>query len=206
MVRAADHDGLGQNRGWVPAEALVTPEVQLPWRGYRCRRLYSLRGARAQAPDLTLHASDNRVELERAKMSKMALAGKKWLSSRLVIPVCSQWLRLFLKPWKAAHGMALFEIEVLPVSRQCLPPQPVSEHRWDMILCDQSQRQPQTLMVIEKRSGSRQKLVLPWAYNPRSKARPEGFARVLLFCARPLGQMCLSFCPCSQHQKKNITM
>lgn len=129
--------------GWVKiaglgpgAEALVTPEVQSALAEATDVVGYIPYVARVpKRPCLTLHASDNRVELERAQDAlNMALAGKKVVVVSSGDPGVFAMAAAVLKPWKAAPwNGALLRSKCFPVSRQCLPPQPVSEHRWDMI-------------------------------------------------------------------------
>ena len=181
MVRAADHDGLGQIAGLGPGLRR--------WSRQRCNLLlastdvvgYIPYVARVpKRPCLTLHASDNRVELERAQDAlKMALAGKK------VVVVSSG------DPGVFAMAAAVFEaVESGPMEWRSLeigtsryhvltPPQPVSRHRWDMISVRSISATTSTLDGDRKTSQARGRSWFCMGFIIPDPKRVEGFARVL---------------------------
>jgi precorrin-3B C17-methyltransferase / cobalt-factor III methyltransferase len=166
------------------SEALITPEVThalsqasdvigyIPY----VRRI-------APRPDLTLHATDNRVELERARHALELTA-----QGRQVVVVSSG------DPGVFAMASAVFEavesgpdvwrdldISVLPgitamLAAAARAGAPLGHDFCVINLSDNLK--PWELIEKRLRLGAEADFAMAF-YNPRSKARPEGFARTL---------------------------
>ena len=166
------------------AEALVTPEVRAALAAATDVIGYIPYVARvADRPGLVKHASDNRVELDRARHA-LELAGQ----GRRVVVVSSG------DPGVFAMASALFEaveagppawrdlrIEVLPgitamLAAAARAGAPLGHDFCAINLSDNLK----PWALIEKRLRLAVEADFAMAlYNPRSKARPEGFARAL---------------------------
>ena len=166
------------------AEALVTPEVRAALAEATDVIGYIPYVARvADRPGLVKHASDNRVELDRARHA-LELAGQ----GRRVVVVSSG------DPGVFAMASALFEaveagppawrdlrIEVLPgitamLAAAARAGAPLGHDFCAINLSDNLK----PWALIEKRLRLAVEADFAMAlYNPRSKARPEGFARAL---------------------------
>jgi len=177
--------------GWVAiaglgpgAEALVTPEVTATLAEATDVVGYIPYVARvAERPGLTLHASDNRVELDRARHALEMAAG-----GRRVVVVSSG------DPGVFAMAAAVFEaleagapewrdldIRVLPgitamLAAAARAGAPLGHDFCAINLSDNLK--PWALIEKRLRLAAEADFAMAF-YNPRSKARPEGFARVL---------------------------
>ncbi|MBL3552942.1 precorrin-3B C(17)-methyltransferase [Rhodovulum sulfidophilum] len=177
--------------GWVAiaglgpgAEALVTPEVTAALAEATDVVGYIPYVARvAERPGLTLHASDNRVELDRARHALEMAAG-----GRRVVVVSSG------DPGVFAMAAAVFEaleagapewrdldIRVLPgitamLAAAARAGAPLGHDFCAINLSDNLK--PWALIEKRLRLAAEADFAMAF-YNPRSKARPEGFARVL---------------------------
>ncbi|NDK34319.1 precorrin-3B C(17)-methyltransferase [Rhodovulum sulfidophilum] len=177
--------------GWVAiaglgpgAEALVTPEVTATLAEATDIVGYIPYVARvAERPGLTLHASDNRVELDRARHALEMAAG-----GRRVVVVSSG------DPGVFAMAAAVFEaleagapewrdldIRVLPgitamLAAAARAGAPLGHDFCAINLSDNLK--PWALIEKRLRLAAEADFAMAF-YNPRSKARPEGFARVL---------------------------
>lgn len=181
----------GQTAGWVAvaglgpgADNLVTPEVQDALARATDVIGYIPYVARvAPRPGLTLHPSDNRVELERARHAlELARAGHR------VVVVSSG------DPGVFAMASALFEalgdgpapetapeIRILPGITAMLAASarlgaPLGHDFCAINLSDNLK--PWALIEKRLRLAAQADFAMAF-YNPRSKSRPEGFARVL---------------------------
>lgn len=179
MSGRVDIAGLGPG-----AEALITPEVSAALAEATDIVGYIPYVARvAERPGLTLHASDNRVEVDRARHALQMAAG-----GRRVVVVSSG------DPGVFAMAAAVFEaveagpaewraldIRVLPgitamLAAAARAGAPLGHDFCAINLSDNLKPWP----LIEKRLRLAAEADFAMAfYNPRSKARPEGFARVL---------------------------
>lgn len=166
------------------AEALVTPEVTAALAGASDVVGYIPYVARvAPRPGLTLHASDNRVELDRAAHAlEMAAAGRR------VVVVSSG------DPGVFAMASAVFEaveagpaswrdldIRVLPgitamLAAAARAGAPLGHDFCAINLSDNLK--PWALIEKRLRLAAEADFAMAF-YNPRSRARPEGFARAL---------------------------
>ncbi|APZ51803.1 precorrin-3B C(17)-methyltransferase [Salipiger abyssi] len=174
------------------AEALVTPEVQAALDDATDVVGYIPYVARvAERPGLVKHASDNRVELDRARHAlELAEAGRR------VVVVSSG------DPGVFAMASALFEaveagprhwrdldIRVLPgitamLAAAARAGAPLGHDFCAINLSDNLK----PWELIEKRLRLAVEADFAMAfYNPRSKARPEGFARVLSLLTEACG-------------------
>lgn len=177
----------GQLTGWVAvaglgpgADTLVTPEVQAALADATDVIGYIPYVARvAPRPGLTLHPSDNRVELDRARHAlDLARAGHR------VVVVSSG------DPGVFAMASALFEaldpdtapdIRILPGITAMLAAAarlgaPLGHDFCAINLSDNLK--PWALIERRLRLAAEADFAMAF-YNPRSKSRPEGFARVL---------------------------
>lgn len=164
--------------------ALVTPEVTQALAEATDVVGYIPYVARvAPRPGLTLHASDNRVELDRA-----ALALDRAAQGRRVVVVSSgdpgvfamaaavfEALEAGPAPWRA------LDIRVLPgitamLAASARAGAPLGHDFCAINLSDNLK--PWTLIEKRLRLAVEADFAMAF-YNPRSKARPEGFARVL---------------------------
>ncbi len=177
--------------GWVKiaglgpgAEALVTPEVQSALAEATDVVGYIPYVARVpKRPCLTLHASDNRVELERAQDAlNMALAGKKVVVVSSGDPgVFAMAAAVFEAVESGPMEWRSLEIEVLPGITAMLAASarlgaPLGHDFCAINLSDNLK--PWTVIEKRLRLAAEAGFAMGF-YNPRSKARPEGFARVL---------------------------
>ena len=162
------------------AEALITPEVQAALDTATDIVGYIPYVARiAPRPGLTLHPSDNRVELDRARAA-LALAA----AGRRVVVVSSG------DPGVFAMASALFEaldpddrteIRILPGITAMLAAAaalgaPLGHDFCAINLSDNLK--PWALIERRLRLAAQADFAMAF-YNPRSKSRPEGFARAL---------------------------
>lgn len=182
---------VGQNSGWIAIaglgpgdEALVTPEVTAALAGASDVIGYIPYVARvAPREGLTLHPSDNRVELDRATHA-LELAAR----GRRVVVVSSG------DPGVFAMAAALFEaleagptcwrdldIRVLPgitamLAASARAGAPLGHDFCAINLSDNLK--PWSLIEKRVRLAAEADFAMAF-YNPRSQARPEGFERVL---------------------------
>src|SRR5690625_1380608 len=180
--------GLGPGAG-----ALVTPEVREALDGATDVVGYAPYVARiAQRPGLTLHPSDNRVELDRARHAlDMAAEGRHVVVVSSGDPGVFAMAAAVFEVVEAEPGLWRdLDIRVLPgitamLAAAARAGAPLGHDFCTINLSDNLK--PWTL--IEKRLKLAVEADFAMAlYNPRSRARPEGFARVLdLFreCCEP---------------------
>ena len=174
------------------AAALVTPEVEAALEAASDVVGYGPYVARVAArPGLALHASDNRVELARARLA-LELAAR----GRQVVVVSSG------DPGVFAMAAAVFEaleagpedwraldIRVLPGITAMLAAAarlgaPLGHDFCAINLSDNLK--PWALIEHRLRMAARGDFAMAF-YNPRSRARPDGFARVLAVLAEECG-------------------
>lgn len=166
------------------SEAMITPEVSAALAeatdvvGYipYVRRI-------APRPGLTLHATDNRVELERARHAlEMAMAGRRVVVVSSGDPgVFAMAAAVFEAIEAGPDEWRALEIDVLPGITAMLAASarlgaPLGHDFCAINLSDNLKPWP----LIEKRLRLAVEADFAMGlYNPRSKARPEGFGRAL---------------------------
>ncbi|MCT4373619.1 precorrin-3B C(17)-methyltransferase [Yangia mangrovi] len=174
------------------AEALVTPDVSAALAEATDVVGYIPYVARlAPRPGLTLHASDNRVELDRARHAlEMASAG------RSVVVVSSGDPGVFAMAaavFEAVEGGPLawraLDIEVLPgitamLAAAARAGAPLGHDFCAINLSDNLK--PWSLIEKRLRLAAEADFAMAF-YNPRSKARPEGFVKALDVLQRACG-------------------
>lgn len=173
------------------AEGMVTPEVAAALEAATDIIGYIPYVARiAPRPGLTLHPTDNREEMHRARHAlELAAAGRRVLIVSSGDPgVFAMASALFeaLEAWNAPHPC----IRILPgitamLAAAAAAGAPLGHDFCTINLSDNLK----PFALIEKRLRLAAEADLAMAfYNPRSNARPEGFARVLsilLECCGP---------------------
>lgn len=165
------------------AEGMVTPEVHAALGTATDIVGYIPYVARiAPRPGLTLHPSDNRVELDRAKAAiKMALRGQRVVVVSSGDPgVFAMASAVFeaLEGWPEAQAIS---IQVLPGITAMLAAAaalgaPLGHDFCCINLSDNLK--PFALIETRLRHAARADLAMAF-YNPRSASRPETFARTL---------------------------
>lgn len=165
------------------AEAMVTPEVQDALDKATDIVGYIPYVARvAPRPGLTLHPSDNRVELDRAKAAiEMALRGQRVVVVSSGDPgVFAMASAVFeaLEGWPEAQSL---DIQVLPGITAMLAAAaalgaPLGHDFCCINLSDNLK--PFALIETRLRHAARADFAMAF-YNPRSASRPETFARTL---------------------------
>jgi precorrin-3B C17-methyltransferase len=165
------------------AEALVTPEVAQALAEATDVVGYFPYVARVpERPDLRRHASDNRVELDRARLA-LALAAE----GRRVVIVSSGDPGVFamasavFEALEAAPEYAALRIRVLPgitamLAAAARAGAPLGHDFCAINLSDNLK--PWALVERRLRAAAEADFAIA-LYNPRSKARPDGFARAL---------------------------
>lgn len=177
--------------GWVAvaglgpgAEELVTPEVTEALGEASDLVGYAPYVARvAERPGLTRHASDNRVELERAAHAlQMAAAGKQVVIASSGDPgVFAMASALFEALEAGPESWRAIDIRILPgitamLAASARAGAPLGHDFCAINLSDNLKPWP----LIERRLRLAAQADFAMAfYNPRSKARPDGFARAL---------------------------
>ena len=177
--------------GWVAvaglgpgAEALVTPEVTQALAEATDLVGYAPYVARvADRPDLVRHASDNRVELERAAHALgMAAVGRRVLVASSGDPgVFAMASALFEALEAGPAAWRTIDIRVLPGITAMLAAgaragAPLGHDFCAINLSDNLK--PWALIERRLRLAAQADFAMAF-YNPRSKARPDGFARAL---------------------------
>jgi precorrin-3B C17-methyltransferase len=165
------------------AEAMVTPEVTAALAGATDVVGYIPYVARVvPRPGLTLHASDNRVELDRARAAlEMAAAGRR------VVVVSSGDPGVFAMAsavFEALEGQAewqALDIRVLPgitamLAAAAAAGAPLGHDFCCINLSDNLK--PWEVIETRLRHAARADFAMAF-YNPRSASRPEGFAKAL---------------------------
>lgn len=177
--------------GWVAvaglgpgAEALVTPEVTQALAEATDLVGYAPYVARvADRPDLVRHASDNRVELERAAHAlEMAAEGRRVVVASSGDPgVFAMASALFEALEAGPAAWRTIDIRVLPgitamLAAAARAGAPLGHDFCAINLSDNLK----SWALIERRLRLAAQADFAMAfYNPRSKARPDGFARAL---------------------------
>jgi len=165
------------------AEALITPEVTTALAAATDVVGYIPYVARVAArPGLTLHPSDNRVEMDRARAAlEMAAAGRR------VVVVSSGDPGVFAMAsavFEALEGRAdwqALDIRVLPgitamLAAAAAAGAPLGHDFCCINLSDNLK--PWAVIETRLRHAARADFSMAF-YNPRSASRPEGFARAL---------------------------
>ncbi len=177
--------------GWVAvaglgpgAEALVTPEVTQALAEATDLVGYAPYVARvADRPDLVRHASDNRVELERAAHAlEMAAEGRRVVVASSGDPgVFAMASALFEALEAGPAAWRTIDIRVLPgitamLAAAARAGAPLGHDFCAINLSDNLK--PWALIERRLRLAAQADFAMAF-YNPRSKARPDGFARAL---------------------------
>ena len=178
MTGRLDIAGLGPG-----AEGMVTPEVQAVLDQATDVVGYIPYVARvAERPGLTLHPSDNRVELDRAKHAlEMALAGRRVVVVSSGDPgVFAMASAVFeaMEGWPEAQALP---VAVLPgITAMLAAAAALGAPLGHDFCCINLSDNLKPWSVIERRLRLAGEADLAMAfYNPRSASRPEGFARTL---------------------------
>lgn len=136
----------------------------------------------AERPGLVLHPSDNRVELERARAAlEMAEAGRRVVVVSSGDPGVFAMAAAVFEAVEAEPRFAALEIRVLPgitamLAAAARAGAPLG-HDFAVINLSDNLK-PFALIERRVRLCAEADLAMAF-YNPRSKARPDGFARVL---------------------------
>ena len=177
--------------GWVAvaglgpgAEALVTPEVTQALAEATDLVGYAPYVARvADRPNLLRHASDNRVELERAAHAlEMAAEGRRVVVASSGDPgVFAMASALFEALEAGPDAWRTIDIRVLPgitamLAAAARAGAPLGHDFCAINLSDNLK--PWALIERRLRLAAQADFAMAF-YNPRSKARPDGFARAL---------------------------
>lgn len=177
--------------GWIAvaglgpgAEALVTPEVTAALAEATDIIGYIPYVARvAERPDLTLHVSDNRVELDRAVHAlTLAMQGKNVAIVSSGDPgVFAMAAALFEALEAGPDDWRALDIRVLPgitamLAAAARAGAPLGHDFCAINLSDNLK--PWSLIERRLRLAAQADFAMAF-YNPRSKSRPEGFARTL---------------------------
>ncbi|MGP3697977.1 precorrin-3B C(17)-methyltransferase [Rhodobacter sp. NSM] len=165
------------------AEALVTPEVAAALAEATDIVGYIPYVARvAPRPGLTLHPSDNRVEVERATHAlEMAAEGRRVAVVSSGDPGVFAMASALFEALEVRPDLAATDIRVLPgitamLAAAAAAGAPLGHDFCAINLSDNLKPWP----LIEKRLRLATEADLAMAfYNPRSRSRPEGFAKVL---------------------------
>ncbi|MCE6962117.1 precorrin-3B C(17)-methyltransferase [Cereibacter sphaeroides] len=176
--------------GWVVvaglgpgSEALVTPEVTAALTEATDVVGYIPYVARvAPRPGLMLHPSDNRVEVERATHAlEMAAAGRRVVVVSSGDPGVFAMASALFEAMEARPDLASLDIRVLPgitamLAAAAAAGAPLGHDFCAINLSDNLK--PWALIEKRLRLAAEADLAMAF-YNPRSKSRPEGFAKVL---------------------------
>ncbi|EGJ09853.1 MULTISPECIES: precorrin-3B C(17)-methyltransferase [Rubrivivax] len=176
--------------GWVTvaglgpgSDALVTPEVSAALAEATDIVGYIPYVARVAArPGLRLHASDNRVELERARHAlELAAAGARVVIVSSGDPGVFAMASALFEALEAAPQHQQLDIRVLPgitamLAAAARAGAPLGHDFCAINLSDNLK--PWALIEARLRAAAQADFAMAF-YNPRSRSRPEGFARVL---------------------------
>jgi precorrin-3B C17-methyltransferase len=165
------------------AEALVTPEVAEALAAATDVVGYFPYVARvAERPGLTRHASDNRVELDRARLAlTLAAEGRRVVIVSSGDPGVFAMASAVFEALEAAPEHTDLPIRVLPgitamLAAAARAGAPLGHDFCAINLSDNLK--PWALVERRLRAAAEADFAIA-LYNPRSKARPEGFARAL---------------------------
>ena len=166
------------------SDALITPEVSQILSEATDIIGYFPYVARVQKrPGLTLHGSDNRVELDRSKLAlSLAAEGKKVAVASSGDPgVFAMAAAVFEAIEQGPDQWSQLDIEVLPgitamLAASARAGAPLGHDFCAINLSDNLK--PWHLIEKRLRLASEADFAMAF-YNPRSKARPDGFARAL---------------------------
>ncbi|BAL95216.1 precorrin-3B C(17)-methyltransferase [Rubrivivax gelatinosus] len=176
--------------GWVTvaglgpgSDALVTPEVSAALAEATDIVGYIPYVARVAArPGLRLHASDNRVEVERARHAlELAAAGARVVIVSSGDPGVFAMAAALFEALEAAPEHQQLDIRVLPgitamLAAAARAGAPLGHDFCAINLSDNLK--PWALIEARLRAAAQADFAMAF-YNPRSRSRPEGFARVL---------------------------
>ncbi|WP_101340656.1 precorrin-3B C(17)-methyltransferase [Cereibacter azotoformans] len=165
------------------AEGLVTPEVSAALAEATDVVGYIPYVARvAKRPGLTLHASDNRVEVERAAHALlMAAEGRRVVVVSSGDPGVFAMASALFEALEARPEWQALDIRILPgitamLAAAAAAGAPLGHDFCAINLSDNLK--PWALIEKRLRLAAEADLAMAF-YNPRSKSRPEGFARAL---------------------------
>lgn len=176
--------------GWVivaglgpGADALVTPEVSAALAEATDIVGYIPYVARVAArPGLRLHATDNRVEVERARHAlELAADGARVVIVSSGDPGVFAMAAALFEALEAAPQYQQLDIRVLPgitamLAAAARAGAPLGHDFCAINLSDNLK--PWALIEARLRAAAQADFAMAF-YNPRSRSRPEGFARVL---------------------------
>ena len=165
------------------AEGMVTPEVTAALAGATDVLGYIPYVARvAPRAGLTLHPSDNREELDRAQHAlDLAAAGGRVVIVSSGDPGVFAMASALFEALEARPDLAGLDIRILPgitamLAAAAAAGAPLGHDFCCINLSDNLK--PQALIERRLRLAAEADLAMAF-YNPRSKSRPEGFARAL---------------------------
>lgn len=165
------------------AEAMVTPEVLAALEAATDVVGYIPYVARvASRPGLTLHPSDNRVELDRARAAlEMAAAGKRVVVVSSGDPGVFAMASAVFEALEDRPDWQALDIRVLPgitamLAAAAAAGAPLGHDFCCINLSDNLK--PWEVIETRLRHAARADFAMAF-YNPRSASRPEGFARAL---------------------------
>ncbi|ABN76581.1 precorrin-3B C(17)-methyltransferase [Cereibacter sphaeroides] len=165
------------------AEPLVTPEVTAALAEATDVVGYIPYVARvAERPGLTLHASDNRVEVERAAHAlQMAAEGRRVVVVSSGDPGVFAMASALFEALEARPEWQALDIRILPgitamLAAAAAAGAPLGHDFCAINLSDNLK--PWALIEKRLRLAAESDLAMAF-YNPRSKSRPEGFVRAL---------------------------
>lgn len=165
------------------AEHLVTPEVSAALAEATDVVGYIPYVARvAERPGLTLHASDNRVEVERATHAlQMAVEGRRVVVVSSGDPGVFAMASALFEALEARPQWQALDIRILPgitamLAAAAAAGAPLGHDFCAINLSDNLK--PWALIEKRLRLAAEADLAMAF-YNPRSKSRPEGFVRAL---------------------------
>ena len=166
------------------SDALITPEVsQILLEATDIIGYFSYVARVQKRPGLTLHGSDNRVELDRSKLAlSLAAEGKKVAVVSSGDPgVFAMAAAVFEAIEQGPDQWCQLDIEVLPgitamLAASARAGAPLGHDFCAINLSDNLK--PWHLIEKRLRLASEADFAMAF-YNPRSKARPDGFARAL---------------------------
>ncbi|WP_420022675.1 precorrin-3B C(17)-methyltransferase [Cereibacter azotoformans] len=165
------------------AEGLVTPEVSAALAEATDVVGYIPYVARvAKRPGLTLHASDNRVEVERAAHAlEMAAEGRRVVVVSSGDPGVFAMASALFEALEARPEWEALDIRILPgitamLAAAAAAGAPLGHDFCAINLSDNLK--PWALIEKRLRLAAEADLAMAF-YNPRSKSRPEGFERAL---------------------------
>ncbi|MGC9447763.1 precorrin-3B C(17)-methyltransferase [Cereibacter johrii] len=165
------------------AEHLVTPEVSAALAEATDVVGYIPYVARvAERPGLTLHASDNRVEVERATHAlEMAAEGRRVVVVSSGDPGVFAMASALFEALEARPEWQALDIRILPgitamLAAAAAAGAPLGHDFCAINLSDNLK--PWSLIEKRLRLAAEADLAMAF-YNPRSKSRPEGFVRAL---------------------------